>query len=165
MFSSVFDNTVLAKFRWSVWLGVPRAGPVLWNYPEPPNSRRINTIRQKGSAWRVLPTFAYFKYSKVGKIKIISIHTSRFGNRIKQIWQPLLFINEYLHMEYTLFQDFARKIPCPAPPTGRPGHAQLGSMPEFRYGPLDTNISDHDHYCDSFLSVMFRDHTKVKYDA
>ena len=47
----------------------------------------------------------------------ISIHTSRFGNRIKQIWQPLLFINGYLRMEYTLFQDFARKIPRPAPPT------------------------------------------------
>ena len=44
-------------------------------------------------------------------IFIISIHTSRFGNRIKQIWQPLLFINGYLRMEYTLFQDFAIKIP------------------------------------------------------
>ena len=27
-----------------------------------------------------------------------------------QIWQPLLFINGFLRMEYTLFQDFARKI-------------------------------------------------------
>ena len=44
-------------------------------------------------------------------ILIISIHTSRFGNRINQIWQPLLFINGYLRMKYTLFQDFARKIP------------------------------------------------------
>ena len=45
-------------------------------------------------------------------ILIISIHTSRFGNRINQIWQPLLFINGYLRMKYTLFQDFARKIPA-----------------------------------------------------
>ena len=44
-------------------------------------------------------------------IVIISVHTSRFGNRIKQIWQPLLFINGYLRMEYTLFQNLARKIP------------------------------------------------------
>ena len=71
-------------------------------------------------------------------ILIISIHTSRFGNRIKQIWQPLLFINGYLHMEYTLFQDFARKIPSPAPPTGRPGHAQSGRTLEFGYRPLHT---------------------------
>ena len=27
--------------------------------PVPPYSRRVNTIRQKGSAWRVLPTFEY----------------------------------------------------------------------------------------------------------
>ena len=68
-------------------------------------------------------------------ILIISIHTSRFGNRIKQIWQPLLFINGYLRMEYTLFQDFAHKIPPLAPPTGRPGRAQSDRTPEFGYGP------------------------------
>ena len=28
-------------------------------------------------------------------------------------------------MEYTLFQDFARKIPRPAEPTGRPGPAPV----------------------------------------
>ena len=49
----------VAKFRWLAWLGAPPAGPALWNYPAPPYSRRINTICQKGSAWRVLPTFEY----------------------------------------------------------------------------------------------------------
>ena len=39
-------------------------------------------------------------------------------------------------MEYTLFQDFARKIPRPAPPIGRPDRAQSGRTPEFGYGPL-----------------------------
>ena len=39
-------------------------------------------------------------------------------------------------MEYTLFQDFARKIPRLAPPTDRPGRAQSGRAPEFGYGPL-----------------------------
>ena len=39
-------------------------------------------------------------------------------------------------MEYTLFQDFRRKIPRPAPPTGRPGRAQSGCTPEFGYGLL-----------------------------
>ena len=39
-------------------------------------------------------------------------------------------------MEYTLFQDFARKIPLPAPPSGRPGRTQSGRTPEFSYGPL-----------------------------
>ena len=34
-------------------------------------------------------------------------------------------------MEYTLFQDFAGKIPRPAPPTGRTGHAQSGRSTEF----------------------------------
>ena len=33
----------------------------------------------------------------------------------------------------TLFQDFARKIPRPALPTGRPGRAQSGRTPEFGY--------------------------------
>ena len=69
-------------------------------------------------------------------ILIIPIHTSRFGNRIKQIWQPLLFINGYLRMEYTLFQDFARKILCLAPPTCHPGPAQSSCTPEFGYRPL-----------------------------
>ena len=42
-------------------------------------------------------------------------------------------------MEYTLFKDFTLKIPLPAPPTGRPGHAQSGRTTEFGYGPfLDT---------------------------
>ena len=68
------------------------------------------------------------------RILNIPIHTSRFGNRIKQIWQPLLFIKGYLRMEYTLFQDFARKIPRPAPPTGRPGPSQ----PEALYWNLAT---------------------------
>ena len=112
----------VAKFRWSAWLGSPQAGPALWNYPAPPYSRRINTIRQKGQCVTCVTNFW---------ILIISIHTSRFGNRIKQIWQPLLFINGYLRMEYTLFQDFARKIPRPVLPTGRPGHAQSGRTPEF----------------------------------
>ena len=40
-------------------------------------------------------------------------------------------------MEYTLFQDVARKIPRPSPPAGRPGRAQSGRTPEFGYGPLD----------------------------
>ena len=39
--------------------GRARAGPALLNYPALPYSRRINTIRQKGSAWHVLPTFEY----------------------------------------------------------------------------------------------------------
>ena len=90
-------------------------------------SRRVNTIRQKGSAWTCVTNFW---------ILIISIHTSRFGNRIKQIWQELLFINGYLRMEYTLFQDFARKMPRPAPPTGHLGCAQSDRTPEFGYGPL-----------------------------
>ena len=34
-------------------------------------------------------------------------------------------------MEFTLFKDFSRKIPRPAPPTGRPGRAQSGRTPEF----------------------------------
>ena len=38
-------------------------------------------------------------------------------------------------MEYTLFQDFACKIPRPAPPTGRPDRAQSDRTPEFGYGP------------------------------
>ena len=36
-------------------------------------------------------------------------------------------------MEYTLFQDFARKIPRPAQPTGHPGPAQSSLIPEFGY--------------------------------
>ena len=39
-------------------------------------------------------------------------------------------------MEYTLFQDFARKIPRPAPPTSRQGRAQSRRTLEFGYGPL-----------------------------
>ena len=39
-------------------------------------------------------------------------------------------------MEYTLFQDFARKIPHPELSTGRPGRAQSGPTPEFGYRPL-----------------------------
>ena len=69
-------------------------------------------------------------------ILIISIHTCRLGNRIKQIWQPLLFINGYLRRKCTFFHDFARKIQRLAPPTGRPGRAQSGRTPEFGYGPL-----------------------------
>ena len=68
-------------------------------------------------------------------ILIISIHTSRLGNMVKQIWQPLLFINGYLRMEYTLFQDFAHKIMRPAPPTSCPGRAQSGRTKEFGYRP------------------------------
>ena len=133
MFSWVTAHSLgpAVKFRWLAWLGVPRAGPALRNYPAPPYSRRINTIRQERQCVTCVTNFW---------ILIISIHTSRFGNRIKQIWQPLLFINGYLHMEYTLFQDFARKIPCLAPPTGRPGRAQSGCTPKFGYGPL---VMDH----------------------
>ena len=43
-------------------------------------------------------------------------------------------------MEYTLFQDFARKIPRPAPPTDRPGPAQSGRTPVFGYGPKEKHI-------------------------
>ena len=50
----------VAKFRWLAWLGAPRAGPALWNYPAPLYSRRINTICQKSSGWHVLSTFDYF---------------------------------------------------------------------------------------------------------
>ena len=39
-------------------------------------------------------------------------------------------------MEYTLFQDFAHKIPRLEPPTGRPDRGQSGRTPEFGYGPL-----------------------------
>ena len=105
------DLGPVAKFQWSVW----------------PYSRLINTIRQRQCVTCVTNFW----------ILIISIHTSRFGNRIKQIWQPLLFINGYLRKEYTLFQDFARKIPCPVQPTGRPGRVQSGCTPEFGYGPLN----------------------------
>ena len=38
-------------------------------------------------------------------------------------------------MEYTLFQEFARKIPRPAPPTSHPGPSQSGRTLEFGYGP------------------------------
>ena len=87
----IFDHVgPVAKIWCSAWLSETRTGPALWNYPAPPYSRRINTIRQKGSAWRVLPTFEYYL--------IIYIKTSRFGS--------ILFINGYLRMEYTLFQDF-----------------------------------------------------------
>ena len=49
----------VAKFLCSAWLGAPRAGLTFWNYPVQPYSKCINTIRQKGSAWRVLPTYEY----------------------------------------------------------------------------------------------------------
>ena len=39
--------------------GLTGRAPALWNYPAPPYSRSIITIRQKESAWRVLPTFEY----------------------------------------------------------------------------------------------------------
>ena len=39
----------IAKFWWSAWLALPY-------------SRRINTIRQKGSAWRVLSIFEYWLF-------------------------------------------------------------------------------------------------------
>ena len=67
-------------------------------------------------------------------ILIISIHTSRFGNRIKQIWQPLLFINGYLRMEYT--SRFCPQNPAPGAADRPQGHAQSGRTPEFGYGPL-----------------------------
>ena len=35
-------------------------------------------------------------------------------------------MNGYLRMEYTLFQDFARKIPRPAPPRARPVRPYTG---------------------------------------
>ena len=38
--------------------GRARDSPALWNSPAPPYSRR-NTVRQKGSAWRMLPTFEH----------------------------------------------------------------------------------------------------------
>ena len=116
----------VAKFRWSAWLGAPQAGPALWNYPVPPYSRYKYYTPERQCVTCVTNFW----------ILIISIHTSRFGNRIKQIWQPLLFMNGYLRMEYTLFQDFACKIQRPAPPTGHPGRAQSGRTPEFGYGPL-----------------------------
>ena len=57
--NSIFLFGPVAKFLCAAWLGAPRAGPALWNYPTTLYSRRINTVRQKGSAWRVLPTFAW----------------------------------------------------------------------------------------------------------
>ena len=48
----------VAKFRWSSWLGVPRAGQRF----ETTRRRRINTIRQKGSVWRVLLTSEYWLF-------------------------------------------------------------------------------------------------------
>ena len=48
----------------------------------------------------------------------------------------MLFMNGYLRMEYTLYQDFVHKILRPAPLTGRPGPAQSGHALEFGYGPL-----------------------------
>ena len=82
--------------RYSAWLGVPRAGPALWNYPAPPYSRRINTICQKGGAWRVLPTF---------EILIISIHTSRLGtNETGPL--PRFFGNGSEHVQF----DFLAKV-------------------------------------------------------
>ena len=62
-----------SKFQWSAWLGVPRAGPVLCNYLAPPYSRRINTTPERQCVTCVINFW----------ILIISIHTSRFGNRIK----------------------------------------------------------------------------------
>ena len=106
--------------------------PKVSMFRAPPYSRRINTIRQKRQCVTYVTNFW---------ILIIFIHTSRFDNRIKQIWYPLLFINRYLRMEYTLFQDFARKIPRPAPPTGRPGRTQSGRKPEFDYGSLHWTLS------------------------
>ena len=58
------QNDVTEHQRCSAWLGTPRAGPALWNYPAPPYSRRINTIHQKDSAWCVLPTFEYLNIQK-----------------------------------------------------------------------------------------------------
>ena len=55
----IHPSRLVAKSRCSAWLGAPRAGPALWNYPAPPYGRLINTIRLKGSAWRVLPTSEY----------------------------------------------------------------------------------------------------------
>ena len=111
-----------AKFWWLAWLGAPWAGPALWNYLAPLYSRHINNIRQKDSVTNFW-------------ILIISIHPSRFGNRIKYIWQPLLFINGYLRMEYNLFQAFARKIPRPVPPTGCPGPASQAVHQHLATGP------------------------------
>ena len=107
----------VAKFRWSAWLDGPRAGLGGRRFESTPERQCVTCVTK---FW----------------ILIISIHTSRLGNRIKQIWQPLLFIKGYLCMEYTLFQLFARKIPCPEPLTSRPGRAQSGRTPEFGYGPL-----------------------------
>ena len=49
-------------------------------------------------------------------------------------------------MEYTWFQDFARKIPRWAPPTGRPGLAQSGRHQNLATGPykISMNIADGD---------------------
>ena len=43
-------------------------------------------------------------------------------------------------MEYTLFQDFARKILRPAPPTGHPEPAQSGRAPDLATGPKTLKI-------------------------
>ena len=77
----------VAKFRWSARLGMP------WCF-EITRRRRIVDYTPERQCMTCVTNFW---------ILIISIHTSRFGNRIKQIWQPLLFINGYLCMEYTLF--------------------------------------------------------------
>ena len=55
-------------------------------------------------------------------------------------------MNGYLLIEYTLFQHFARKIPHPAPPTGRPGPVQSGCTQEFGYGPINAIIINIYYY-------------------
>ena len=64
-------------------------------------------------------------------------------------------------MEYTLFQDFARKIPRLAPPTGRPGPTQSGRTPEFGYRPL---VLDHFWVCPGCLAYCYKyKHTLYPY--
>ena len=57
-------------------------------------------------------------------------------------------------MEYTLFQDFAHKIPRLAPPTGHRGPAQSGRTPEFLLRVLSPYMISH-HFEHMFPSLIF----------
>ena len=58
-------------------------------------------------------------------------------------------------MVYTLSEDFARKIPSPAPPPGHHGLAQLGQALEFGYGPLHFLLSKIPFLAYIHISIFF----------
>ena len=78
-------------------------------------SRRINTLRQKGSAWRVFHL-----------LNIISIHTSRFYNKIKQIWQPLLFTMHGIYFIPRFYPQNPVRAAADRPPRLRPVRPYTG---------------------------------------